>query len=210
MRTSPDRRSAVVRRLTQVLAGVIATGALLALAPSAAQAEVVTARAGTTGGVVGYGHQLCNPFLSSGVGRRYIELVGPLVYETPEYYQPGVITIGGDQDVYWLPYLERYVNGRWVTAWIAPQWYGEVGGFNSQLEQLQSVWVDVHSLRTGGPGHYRSGAVIWWVPNSTQPGGSLTYRLTAGNYFTDGVSGISFLGPYASATQLSTPYCHAG
>jgi hypothetical protein len=187
------------------LVGVLA-GAVVCLTLFAAPAQAATAlgAAGSHGAVYGFGGTVCNPFLSSGFARRYIEIGSPLVGETNTVTNPGISVVGGGQTIRWQPWLEKWVGGRWVTVWVGG-WYGRLG-FQS-TSNFGDPFIDVYQLgANSGAGNYRTGGTIQWVADSSHAGGWVQYRHSAGNYFKDGYANLGG----ASATPLTTEYCWAG
>jgi hypothetical protein len=182
----------------------VALGGAVSAAP-AADAAVAIGASGTIGYVHGIGATVCNPFVSGGFARRYVEIGSPLVEDTNPVYRPDVAVIGGGQDVYWQGWLQKYVGHRWVTVW-ASSWIRDNGTYGA-LNNFGSAFVNVYTdVRRGyrGAGYYRSGGTLWWQADGSHPGGWVQYRHTRGNYFVDGYAHQAGAG----ATPISTPWCH--
>ena len=180
---------------------LLATVVVLALPASAA---TLVGHSGTTGRIYGLGGTACNPFVSGGFAARYVEIGSPLVEETPQVVPAGTSIVGGTQKIFWQPWLEKYVSGRWVRVWTG-DWYSR--NSYSNVTTFADPFVDTASLGAySGGGYYRSGGAIAWLADYSHAGGWYAYQHSAGNYFKDGWA--NWQG--AHATPVATPYCYAG
>ncbi len=203
MQTASAKRTHRGTRLQRVLtsAGALAL-TLVVWGASPANAAVLVGTGGTRGPVLSYGGTICNPFISSGFARNLVDVGAPWVSDTPAYVPPNTSVIGGYQRILWQPWLEKFVNGAWVTVWIG-SWMER----NSQSGHFGTVFVDVRYLsRYPGPGNFRSGATVQWVADSSHAGGWIQYRHGYGDYFKDAWANFYV----AKSTPVNTAYCYAG